>query len=129
MGLFKTRGIVASACMKQRTTKLSIQADRSTGFNQQAGLLMAARNTMRGYGQAGFWLLLFSLLMLPMMVQAVPAGTVINNTATATYNGGVTDTSNNNNNRDRQNTFDDRIPAIRTSFRCSTECSCQYHVL
>ena len=94
VGLFKTCGIVASACMKQRTIKLSIQADRSTSFNQQAGLLMAARNTMRGYGQAGFWLLLFSLLMLPMIVQAVPAGTVINNTATATYNGGVTDTSN-----------------------------------
>ena len=71
-----------------------MQADRTTGFNQQAGLLMAVRNNMRSYGQAGFWLLLISLLMLPMIVQAVPAGTVINNTATATYNGANTNDSN-----------------------------------
>ncbi|MEJ2142226.1 MAG: OmpA family protein [Gammaproteobacteria bacterium] len=91
---FLVSGIVASACMKQRTTKLSIQADRSTGFNQQAGLLMAVRNTLRSYEQAGFWLLLISLLMLPIVVHAVPAGTVINNTATATYNGATTSNSN-----------------------------------
>ena len=38
--------------------------------------------------------MLCSLLMLPVLVHAVPAGTVINNTASATFNGGNTVTSN-----------------------------------
>ena len=92
---FLVSGIVASACMKQRATKLLMQADRKIGScDQQAGLLMATRNTMRGYGQTGFWLLLINLLLLPMIVHAVPAGTVINNTATATYNGATSISSN-----------------------------------
>jgi len=63
-------------------------------LNQQAGLLMTVRNTMRSYGKAGFWLLLLNLLMLPVLGHAVPAGTIIDNTANATYNSGITITSN-----------------------------------
>ena len=48
----------------------------------------------RSHEQTGFWLLLFSLLMLPVLGHAVPPGTVIDNTATATFNGGSTSTSN-----------------------------------
>ncbi|MGB5472420.1 MAG: OmpA family protein [Gammaproteobacteria bacterium] len=48
----------------------------------------------RHMGQAFFWLLLCSLLILPVLVHAVPAGTVINNTASASFNGGSTVTSN-----------------------------------
>ena len=44
--------------------------------------------------QGCFWLLFCSLLMFPVLVHAVPAGTVINNTASATFNGGNTVTSN-----------------------------------
>lgn len=48
----------------------------------------------RRYGQAGFRLLLAALLLLPIIGHAVPAGTVIDNTATASFNGGLTVNSN-----------------------------------
>ncbi len=87
-------GMVASACTEQLTRKLTVQANRLTFcFKQLAGLPMAVCNP-RSYGQAGFWLLLFSLFLLPVTGHAVPAGTVIDNTATATFNGGNTSTSN-----------------------------------
>ena len=87
-------GFVASARMEQLNGKLPVQADRLTArCHQQAGLPMAVSNK-RSYGQIGFWLLLISLLMLPIIGHAVPAGTVIDNTATATFNGGNTNTSN-----------------------------------
>ena len=66
----------------------------SDTLDQQAGLLMTVCNYLRSYKKAGLWLLLTNLLMLPTISQAVPAGTVINNTATATYNSGVTKPSN-----------------------------------
>ena len=91
---FLAGGIVASARMEQLTHKLPVQADRlTTCCSQQVGLPMTVSHT-RSYGQAGFWLLLFSLLLLPVISHAVPAGTVIDNTATATFNGGNTSTSN-----------------------------------
>jgi len=55
---------------------------------------MTARNNLRGYRKTGFWLLLINLLMLPVLSYAVPAGTIIANTATATYNVGLSTTSN-----------------------------------
>jgi uncharacterized repeat protein (TIGR01451 family) len=48
----------------------------------------------RSYRQAGFRLWVFGLLMLPLLAHAVPVGTVIDNTATATFGGGLTSTSN-----------------------------------
>ncbi len=93
-GLFKASGIVASAVMEQLTGKLLVHADSlNVKRDRQAGLPMAVRHK-RSYGQIGFWLLLFSLLMLPVLGHAVPAGTIIDNTATATFNGGTTSTSN-----------------------------------
>jgi uncharacterized repeat protein (TIGR01451 family) len=87
-------GIVASARMEQLAVKLHIHADRLTAScNQLAGLPVAVSNR-RSHRQTGFWLLLISLLMLPILGHAVPAGTVIDNTATATFNGGTTNTSN-----------------------------------
>jgi len=80
--------------MEQLNGKLPVQVDRLTArSNQQAGLPMTVSNK-RSYGQTGFWLLLISLLMLPIIGHAVPAGTIIDNTATATFNGGSTNTSN-----------------------------------
>lgn len=71
-----------------------MHADRLiASVNRQAGLLVTAAST-RGHRQAGFWCLLIYLLLLPMVVHAAPAGTIISNTATATFNGGVTSTSN-----------------------------------
>ena len=89
-------GFVASARLKQLTRKLDFEADMLTDtLNQRADLLMTVReNNKRSYVKAGFWLLLINLLMLPTISQAVPAGTVINNTATATYSGGITNDSN-----------------------------------
>ncbi len=80
--------------MEQLTGKLHVNADSlNVKRDRQAGLPMIVRSK-RSYGQIGFWLLLFSLLMLPVLGHAVPAGTIIDNTATATFNGGTTSTSN-----------------------------------
>lgn len=49
---------------------------------------------MCGYGRACLLSLMLLALLLPGVTYAVPAGTVITNTATATFNGGVTSTSN-----------------------------------
>ena len=87
-------GFVASVCQEQLSRKLQVQADRlSIKHNRQAGLPMTMSNN-RSYGQTGFWLLLSILLLLPVIGHAVPAGTSIDNTATATFNGGTTNTSN-----------------------------------
>jgi len=87
-------GLVASARMEQLTAKLHMYADRLTAsYDQLAGLPVAV-SRKRSHRQAGYWLLLISLLMLPILGHAVPAGTVIDNTATATFNGGTTSPSN-----------------------------------
>ncbi|WP_303905336.1 OmpA family protein [Thiohalomonas denitrificans] len=87
-------GIVVSARSKQPAADFAMKADRAYArLHRKAGLPMAARQR-RGYGQAGFRWLWLSLLLLPIPGQAVPPGTVIENTASATFSGGITRLSN-----------------------------------
>ncbi|NNJ94414.1 MAG: OmpA family protein, partial [Halobacteria archaeon] len=73
---------------------LSVYAGRLYArHSRQASLPMIVRG-MRNHGQTGFRLLLFSLFVLPGLAWSVPAGTIIDNTATATFSGGITSTSN-----------------------------------
>ncbi|MGD8547113.1 MAG: OmpA family protein, partial [Thiohalophilus sp.] len=80
--------------MEQLEPKLHMHVDRLTASCDQLAGLPVAASRKRSYRQAGYWLLLFILLLLPVLGHAVPAGTVIDNTATATYNGGTTSPSN-----------------------------------
>ncbi len=87
-------GIFASAHKEQRVGKLPTHADSLiTSDNRQAGLPVIVHQ-QRNHRQIGFWCLLISLWMLPLSSHAVPAGTVINNMATASFNGGMSNTSN-----------------------------------
>ncbi|MDX1697002.1 MAG: OmpA family protein, partial [Thiohalobacterales bacterium] len=62
-------------------------------YRRSAGLPVMVRG-LRRQGQAGFRLLLPVLLLLPGVAMAVPAGTIIDNTAMATFGGGITTRSN-----------------------------------
>ena len=75
-----------------------IKSIKKTAWRHAAGLLAGgivafADVVMRAGASAG-GRLFCGLLLVPMLVQAVPVGTVIDNTATANFNGGITSNSN-----------------------------------
>jgi len=87
-------GMFASACAQQSAGKSLMQADGlKARLDRQAGLPVTACKK-RSYRQTGLWCLLFGLCMLPITAQAVPAGTLISNTATASFNSGMSSSSN-----------------------------------
>lgn len=69
-------------------------ANRKQQENRRAAGRSVRVRRLRRHGQAGYRLLLLGLSLLPGLAMAVPAGTVIDNTATATFGGGIITRSN-----------------------------------